>query len=220
MSHWHGPPSRDDAMTQGGGTSDKIYARLKAALVAGTIESHAKLDIARLAATFGVSPTPIREAAMRLFGEGLLEGHPHGGMRPLFVSEIRLRSLLELHAQLLSLAVNWASPDAVSSIRACYSGAVWEDYRQLFSALAQAPDNLELTVIFDRLGDRLAAFRLVEQEIIPDVSREFEALRDAIASGSIASLKRLLKTYHRRRIAQVAQLAWLAARKHLLETND
>ena len=202
-------------MTQGGGTSEAVYARLKAALVEGTIDSHARLDIAQLAESLGVSPTPVREAAMRLLGEGLLESHPRGGMRSLLVSEVRLRALLELHARLLTLAVDWASPEKIAYIQTSPTLTEKDECRQLFVAIVGAPGNPELEAIFNHLADRLAAFRLVEQQIFPDVPRELQALRTAVASGSVASLKRCLKSYHRRRIAQVAQLAWLAARKHL-----
>ncbi|UVO50140.1 GntR family transcriptional regulator [Sphingomonas sp. SUN019] len=212
--------SKGDAMTQGGGTSEAVYVRLKAALVDGAIESHARLDIAKIAHEFEVSPTPVREAAMRLLGEGLLESHPRGGMRPLLISEVHLRALLEVHARLLLLAIDWAPPETIANIQA---PQVWDedgDYDELFDAIARAPGNTEFAAILSRLGERLAAFRLVEQEIFPDVAVEIETMRAAMTSGSAASLRRCLRAYHRRRMAHAAQLAWLAARKHIVASDE
>ena len=53
--------------------SERIYARLRLALMTGRYESGAKLNIRGLAAHYETSPTPVREAVMQLVREGALE---------------------------------------------------------------------------------------------------------------------------------------------------
>jgi DNA-binding GntR family transcriptional regulator len=53
--------------------SEKIYARLRLALMTGVYESGARLNIRGLAASYDISPTPVREAVMQLVREGALE---------------------------------------------------------------------------------------------------------------------------------------------------
>ncbi len=53
--------------------SDRIYARLRIALMSGQYEPGAKLNIRGLAAAYDMSPTPVREAIFQLVREGALE---------------------------------------------------------------------------------------------------------------------------------------------------
>ncbi len=50
--------------------SEKIYNRLRVALMTGAYESGARLNIRGLAASYETSPTPVREAIMQLVREG------------------------------------------------------------------------------------------------------------------------------------------------------
>jgi len=53
--------------------SEKIYGRLRLALMTGVYDSGARLNIRGLAAGYKTSPTPVREAVMQLVREGALE---------------------------------------------------------------------------------------------------------------------------------------------------
>src|SRR5271163_1327697 len=53
--------------------SERIYGRLRLALMTGVYESGARLNIRGLAASYETSPTPVREAVMQLVREGALE---------------------------------------------------------------------------------------------------------------------------------------------------
>ncbi|MCO5161795.1 MAG: GntR family transcriptional regulator [Mesorhizobium sp.] len=53
--------------------SDQIYARLRVALMTGQYEPGSKLNIRKLAASYDMSPTPVREAIFQLVREGALE---------------------------------------------------------------------------------------------------------------------------------------------------
>ena len=61
--------------------ADQVHRRLRQQLLLGTWSPGARLREAELAATFGVSRTPVREAVRRLLQEGLLETRPTQGVR-------------------------------------------------------------------------------------------------------------------------------------------
>lgn len=65
------PPQQDDVNRDS--LSDQIYARLRVALMTGQYEPGSKLNIRKLAASYNMSPTPVREAIFQLVREGALE---------------------------------------------------------------------------------------------------------------------------------------------------
>lgn len=60
--------------------SDKIYQKISADIVSGSLEPGQKLDEQSIATQFGVSRTPIREAFRQLASAGLVESKPHKGV--------------------------------------------------------------------------------------------------------------------------------------------
>jgi len=61
---------------------DHAYERLKTALLVGDYPLNRRLAEERVAATLGVSRTPVREALLRLDAEGLVRRSPEGGWYP------------------------------------------------------------------------------------------------------------------------------------------
>jgi DNA-binding GntR family transcriptional regulator len=59
--------------------ADEVYSALQEAILSGDIEDGEKLPLEQMAASFAVSATPIREALVRLEGEGLVQRAPHRG---------------------------------------------------------------------------------------------------------------------------------------------
>src|SRR6266571_3953143 len=72
-----------------------ITDRLRAAIIAGTMEAGPVYSAPALAAQFGVSPTPVREAMIDLAKDGLVEVLRYKGFRVLEPSEKTLRDMLE-----------------------------------------------------------------------------------------------------------------------------
>ncbi|WP_067568600.1 GntR family transcriptional regulator [Nocardia acidivorans] len=58
--------------------SDRVYSALRRDLAAGVLAPTDRLGEERLAETYGVSRTPVREALARLYADGLLERHTDG----------------------------------------------------------------------------------------------------------------------------------------------
>ena len=189
-------------------TSLRVYEDLRTAVLAGSFTDPARLDFAELAIAFGVSTTPVREAAMRLLGEGLLELHPKGGARPLRLSEFALRSLLDVHATIILGSLG--KPGAPARLESAWRTATDNEQRSrtIFGELASWAGNPELGVIVTRLSDRLAPYRLREDRVLGDSQRELGALRAAY--GDPGMLRRLIRAYHRRRMAKAASLVWVA----------
>jgi DNA-binding GntR family transcriptional regulator len=82
-------PRRSEAKTR----SDAVYDELKQAIITAAFEPGSALTEAELAGHFGVSKTPIREALLRLFAEGLVEVVARSGYR---VAPVTVRGAIEL----------------------------------------------------------------------------------------------------------------------------
>ena len=73
--------------------ADSIAAEIERGIVAGEIADGSRLDEAALAARFGVSRTPVREALQSLLAGGLVRHEPRRGV---FVQQPGARALLEM----------------------------------------------------------------------------------------------------------------------------
>ncbi len=84
--------------------TDLAVERIRAAIVDGELGLGAQVSEAQLALQLGVSKTPVREALLRLRGEGLVEIHPQRGtfvfrLGPNEVSQLcRYRAMVETSA--------------------------------------------------------------------------------------------------------------------------
>jgi DNA-binding GntR family transcriptional regulator len=82
----------------------QVAARILTAIFQGDLPSGRRLIVQRLAESYGVSPTPVREALVELAGHGMVELLPNRGaiVRPFGQQEFReisqLRRVLEVEA--------------------------------------------------------------------------------------------------------------------------
>jgi DNA-binding GntR family transcriptional regulator len=79
-------------------TGDKVASLLRDDIVAGRLKPGQRLGLTVLAARFGVSTTPIREALATLEQEGLVVGEPHKGLRVAELSAEDRQDAYTLHA--------------------------------------------------------------------------------------------------------------------------
>ncbi len=94
---------------------DIVAERIEAAIISGQLEPGAKLSEQGLAASFGVSRGPLREAIRRLEGRKLLERTPNIGVRVAALSLKDLNEILQVREALECLACSLAAvhmPDA------------------------------------------------------------------------------------------------------------
>ncbi|MGN6620301.1 MAG: GntR family transcriptional regulator [Sphingomonas sp.] len=187
--------------------SERVYLRLKEDVASGYLSVHVRLDFAELASRYDVSTTPVREAAMRLLGEDLLDLHPKGGLRPAPVGETDLVALIDLHERLTALALRWSRGADIDLPPEGAAGAP-ERARQFFAALARATGNAEFVRVMARIDDRLDRYRRLEAQLLPDAADEVAAIERAAALPAL--LGRLLRRYHRRRRSIASRVILLA----------
>lgn len=82
---------------EGGSQAERISRAIEADILSATYPPGERLDERQLAARFGVSRTPVREALNRLVSDGLAE---HRARQGVFVSRISLASVFELFEML------------------------------------------------------------------------------------------------------------------------
>jgi DNA-binding GntR family transcriptional regulator len=184
--------------------ADHAYAELKKRLLVGEFPLNVRLGEERLAASVGMSRTPVREALFRLHAEGLVQRAPDGGFRPIApdVSVVRdiyeVRSVLELAAvsrpgrhgevhdmaALAELRRDWAAL-ADEGGHEVDPGFVAMD-ESFHVQLAEAAGNPVLTDQLHLLNDRIRVVRmqdfLVEGRIEATVA-EHLAILDALLAG-------------------------------------
>jgi DNA-binding GntR family transcriptional regulator len=118
--------------------SERIYARLRVALMTGQYEPGSRLNIRGLAATYNTSPTPVREAVFQLVREGALEirlGHqPRVPVLsiPQYLNIRETRAPLErLAAELAAVRIDEASIDHLEKLHTRFieseENARWKD---------------------------------------------------------------------------------------------
>jgi DNA-binding GntR family transcriptional regulator len=101
---------------------ERVADALRAALIAGELRAGEVYSAPTLAARFGVSATPVREAMLDLAKEGLVDTVPNKGFRVTAVSERQLdeythiRSLIEIPT-VVELATTTADPVSLEALR-------------------------------------------------------------------------------------------------------
>ena len=207
------PALRDAAPTMG----DTAYARLKSALLSNLHGDGERLDLAELARDHDISVTPIREAAVRLLGEGLLVTHPKGGFAVPRRTTQFLTDCLTLHQHLILLAIDRAdrADGAPAKDRADLQDvaqSAW-DIRPVFELIGTLCRSDPLRDAIARLDDHLQPLLLHEADVLAGGPAEAVALATSLADRQLPRLRALVRSYHRRRIGRAAQLLWTAAQR-------
>lgn len=193
---------------------DEITQTLRAAVISGELRSGVVYSAPQLAAQFGVSATPVREAMLDLVKEGLIEAVRYKGFRVTEPSDKDLDDLSELRAlievptvrriteagvdpavieQLRPLAAETEDAAARQDLIA-HVAADMEFHRRLL-ALAGNPHLVE-TVRSLRAQSRIYGLRpLAERgELVPS-AHEHSELLDLVAAGDAAGAERLMRRH-------------------------
>jgi DNA-binding GntR family transcriptional regulator len=112
------PVDRDETL------AEKVYGRLRGALVGGRLVPGQKLVHRQLAAELGVSPTPVREALLRLVSEGALDLDARGISWVPRLSPDRYAEIMDLRVELegraAARAALLATPEEIATLRAIH----------------------------------------------------------------------------------------------------
>jgi len=174
-----------------------VDARLRTAILSGELPPGARLRGEHLAAEWGVSPTPLREAFQRLAGEGWIVIEPQRGARVAEIDADEAAEYYELRLQLDPLALRssiavggegYASEVESSFARLAASRHAadgLEAHRGFHLALISRCANRQLLRLCTQLHDHTQRFQATgtgpHRKGSP--AREHRALRDAAVAG-------------------------------------
>ena len=141
-------------------TADVIYERLEEMLAAGRFADGERLDEVRLAAEFGISRTPLREALRLLASAGLAEFIPNRGTfirQPDFIRLVEMFDVMaELEAWCARLAAQRVTTGQVLLLRQaalrCERALSAKDFRGYYDENAQFHD-----IIYSAAGNGFLA---------------------------------------------------------------
>ncbi len=170
-------------------TSSYAYDELKALLLRGDVPLGVRVREEPLAARFGVSRTPVREALLRLFAEGFLARHADGGYRVPAPSTQTMANLYEVRRALELFAVRRRDSSGAPSHDREALHAIRREWIRLGDDAT--PDDPEFVVLDEDFHAELTEasgntelseqVRLINQRIRPVRSHDF------VTSGRIAS---------------------------------
>lgn len=215
--------------------SDRVYDELKAGLLSGDFPVNVRLGEERIAALWGVSRTPVREALARLHNERLVDRLPDGGLGPtvpdITAAEERYEIRLGLEAlairrplgtgrphdqgRLAELRAEWEAlaEDVLSRGHQPDAGFVLLD-ESFHVGLAEAAGNAVLTDLLRGINERIRIVRmqdfLVGGRIDATIS-EHLAILDALDRNDYPAAESLLVAHIERSRAVVRDRVVVAA---------
>ena len=178
--------------------SDTLIEQLKHDIFSGLLKPGDQLEEADLAARFGVSRTPIREAIRSVVDCGLLETRPRKGAMVRVLTAKELNDLFEVAAELEGMACRLASDlltrsgkkDIEAGLDLCRVAAEAEDipaYAQanlaFHAAIHKASGNAWLVDQLDQIQARINVYRLMPYEVVGRLGKslaEHREISDAI----------------------------------------
>lgn len=199
----------------GGSRQDTISVRIGRVLaeriIAGALKPGERLRQDHVAAEFGTSHVPVREAFRRLEAQGLAVGLPRRGVRVAAFDPASLREVAEMRAVLEALALRHAAANLTAAVlaraeKAIAAGeaasdlAAWEAANRRFHHLILAPCRMpRLLAAIEDLQDASARliFSAWRQEWEGRTDRDHRAILAALRAGEPAEAADLLSSHVR-----------------------
>lgn len=198
-----------------------VDARLRAAILGGELAAGEKLRSEHLAAEWGVSPTPLREAFQRLAGEGMIVIEPQRGARVAAIDArdaaecYELRLLLDPKALRSSMAA--ADDEYRAQVRAAYEHmtarhrtvpASLDAHRAFHLALLSRCANRQLYRTVVQLHDHTQRFQVTGAgaQRRGDPAAEHAELYQAVLAGDARHAAAVLSAHLRATLAAVEAL--------------
>lgn len=188
--------------------AEYVDARLRSAILTGDLAPGTRLRSEHLAAEWGVSPTPVREAFQRLAGEGIVTIEPQRGARVAPVDPAAAAELYELRLSLEPLALSSAMAEAAADdawgdrYRADVAAAhgvlaaphrsvpdYLSSHRTFHLALLDGCRNQRLHRLAVQLHDHTQRFQIAGAgyERRGDAAAEHRQLCDAVVAGDVGA---------------------------------
>lgn len=193
--------------------SDQLREKIEESIVTGVSGPGTRFDEAELAALYGVSRTPIREALLHLEAAGFIEKRPRKGWEVAGIPPGRLFEMFEVMAELEALCGRLASRRATDeeqkrirqAHQACLAAKLANDpsdyYRlnEVFHlAIYEASHSTYLIEQATALHRRLRPYRRLQLRVRNRMHTSFDehdAIVNAIEAGDGAAASELLRTH-------------------------
>ena len=204
------PPSSSAAAKSTGGNAERAYREIKRRILANDMSPGAQYLEQELAEALGMSRTPVREAAIRLENEGIVEVKPRHGIRVLPVSSEDMREIYDILTDLESTAARLV---AERGLAASESRVLDETVEQMARALdeddleawARADErfhkllvgfsgNARLNLVVNMFWDQAHRVRMLTLQMRPkptDSNLDHAAVVDAIKRGDADAAYRI-----------------------------
>ncbi len=215
------PPARA-AAAEAGSLADAAYARLLDRITTLALKPGDPLAEAPLAATLGMSRTPVREALRRLGAAGLARAVPGRGLVVADLSVLEVEEMLGVLAALdtEAAALAAASPDLRATVIAAASDLeqaaavrdldAWREAdRRFHAAILDGAGNAflaDLVTGIRRKLHRITISSATRPERILDCAREHGEVARAVASGDPERARAAMREHQARMRASVLAL--------------
>ncbi len=181
--------------------ADELRTRLEREIASGELGPGTRLDESRLAARFGVSRTPVREALQQLSTAGLVELRPRQGAVVAAMTVQQLLQMFEVMAELEALCARLAArritPEQREALARSHETCVaraetqdpeayYEENRRFHEVIYAAAQNAYLQDTTRRLRNRLQPYRRFQLSHPGRIDRslaEHDAVVAAILKG-------------------------------------
>lgn len=179
-------------------TGERVYSCLKADLLDGAWDSR-RLNINILADAYYASATPVREALLRLVGEGLLDMPDTGGFAIPRMNPAQIADDYGLSLALAQLVVKHLPTHP--GVRGVTIGPspLAHPIDAVLTSLAAASGNSALERSVASLNDRLHRIRRLEERRLNGLTSEIANIIETIEQYNLKRLRQMLVSYHRRR---------------------
>jgi len=153
-----------------------VYERIRDEIISGRLEPNERLKVADLAARYGTSTNPIREALQQLRGEGFVLFEPNRGARVRPIDEAFVRDIFEIEVLIEPALTRWFVSIADDADIARLEAVEAEIEELNFADLARhgALDTRFHQIIYNRHYNRHAAeLWWKHREILRAISRRY-----------------------------------------------
>lgn len=185
-----------DSLPERKSLGDSVHEKLRRAIMTGELCAGERLVESRLAETFGISRTPVREALHKLEREGLLQRDPKGGFFVTGLTRVDIEETFGIRS-------------------------VLESYAARLAAVHHREE--DLVVLEDKLLEYETALEAGDLAALPKINTEFHELLYALSrSPRLVKMIDDLKTYifrFRYVILKVEEMARISSADHRLMLN-
>ena len=213
----------------------RVVTRLKDEILTDELKPGERLNEIGIAARYGVSPTPVREAMRVLRGDGLVEYADRKGMRVINVTERQIRQAFSVRRAIERLALEEAAPlmsqadketlvqlaADTEQARGGPASLMFEFDRRFHAFFVDSSENIWLSEFSGRIANVLTVARLelFNDPDIDSVLREHEAIATAVLEDDLEKAHDDLDM-HIRRVCNNAIAAHRRARSDAPEGRE